>query len=206
VIFLSPSVRVVLRFLWFFLTRLLICGIVVGLVALAFFAALDYMSIQTLVKDGLQVRAEVVIKNEDPSLLSKVFSKNFLEQDTLLKSTAYEPFDVSSYDYNADIGLALVLPWQKTVTIRVTEEVSDIEAELYDEPEDKETADMAAPYWDNGIYNVTLTRYEDSWRIISMDLVEMLPKPTPTPAPSVTPTPSPTPSPTPQDPEDIIED
>lgn len=203
---MSPSVRVVLRFLWFFLTRLLICGLVVGLVALAFFAALDYMSIQTLVKDGLQVRAEVVIKGEDPSLLSKVFSKSFLEQDTLLNSTAYQPFDVSSYDYKANIGLSLVLPWQSTVSLRVTEEVSDIEAELHSEPEDEEITDIAVPYWDNGVYNLTLKRYEDSWRIVSMDLVEMLPKPTPTAAPSATPSPSPTPSPTPEDPEDIIED
>ncbi len=203
---MSPSVRVVLRFLWFLLTRLLICGLVVGLIALAFFAALDYMSIQTLVKDGFQVRAEVVIKDEDPSLLSKVFSKSFLEQDTLLNSTAYKSFDVSGYDYKADIGLSLVLPWQNTVTLRVTEEVSDIKAELREEPEDEEVIDIAVPYWDNGIYNVTLTRYEDSWRIVSMELVEMLPKPTPTAAPSVTASPSPTPSPTPEDPEDIIED
>lgn len=203
---MSPSVRVVLRFLWFFLTRLLICGLVVALIALAFFAAMDYMSIQTLVKDGLQVRAEVVIKEEDPSMLSKVFSKSFLEQDTLLNSTAYEAFNVSSYDYKADIGMALVLPWQKTVTLRVTEEVSGIAAELFDEPEDEKTLDISVPYWDNGIYNVTVTRYEDSWRIVSMDIVEMLPKPTPTPAPSVTTTPSPSPSPTPENPEDIIED
>jgi hypothetical protein len=203
---LSPSVKVVLRFLWFFLTRLVICGLIVGLVALAFFAAMDYMSIQTLVKDGLQARAEVVIKEEDPSLLSKVFSRSFLEQDALLKSTAYQPFNVSDYDYKAEIGMALVLPWQNSVTLRVTEEVTDIDAELYETSEEEETTDTALPYWDNGIYDVKLTRYEDSWRIVSMELVELLPKPTPTPEPSVTPTPSPTPSPTPENPEDIIED
>ncbi len=203
---MSPSVRVVLRFLWFFFTRLLICGVVVGLVALAFFSAMDYMSIQTLVKDGLQVRADVVIKGEDPSLLSKVYSKSFLEQDALLKSTTYQPFDVSSYDYHADIGLALVFPWQKTVTLSVTEVVSDINAELYDEPGNEESTHLTAPYWNNGIYSVTVTRYEDSWRIVSMDLVEMLPKPTPAPAPSATSTPTSTLTPTPQDPEDIIED
>lgn len=203
---MSPSIKVVLRFLWFFLTRLLICGLIVGLVALAFFAAMDYMSIQTLVKDGLQVRAEVVIKGEDPSLLSKVFSRSFLEQDTLLKSTAYQPYDVADYDYKADIGMALVLPWQNAVTLRVTEEVSNIDAELYELPEEAEATDTAVPYWDNGIYNVKLARYEDSWRIVSMELLELLPKPSPTPEPSVTPTPSPTPSPTPENPEDIIED
>ena len=202
---MSPSVRVVFRFLWFFLTRLLICGLVVGLVVLAFFAAMDYMNIQTLVKDGLQVRADVVIKDDDPSLLSKVFAKSFLEQDTLLKSTAYQPFDVSDYDYKSDVGFALVLPWQNTAVIRVTEKVSDIKAEL-NAPEDDQTTEATVPLWDNGVYDVTVTRYEDNWRIVSMKLVEMLPQPSPTPAPSVTATPEPTPTPSPENPEDIIED
>ncbi len=202
---MSPSVRVVLRFLWFFLTRLLICGLVVGLVVLSFFAAMDYMTIQTMVKDGLQTRADVVIKDDDPSLLSKVFSKNFLEQDTLLNSSAYKSFDVSDYDYKSDIGFALVLPWQGTVTLRVTEKVTDIKAELFAD-EKGEAAPTSAPLWDNGIYDVSVTRYEDSWRIVSMKLVEMLPQPSPTPPPSATATPSPTPSPTPVNPEEIIED
>lgn len=206
---MSPSVRVVLRFLWFFLTRLLICGLIVGLVALAFFAAMDYMNIQTLVKDGLQVRADVVIKSNDPSndpsLVSKVFSKSFIEQDTLLKSTVYQPFDVSEYDYKSDVGFALVLPWQNTVTIRVTEKVTDIIAELY-ATEEEQSEQATAPLWDNGIYDVTVTRYEDNWRIVSMELVEMLPQPSPTPLPSTTATPEPTPSPSPENPEEIIED
>ncbi len=202
---MSPSFRVVLRFLWFFLTRLLICSLVVGLVVLAFFAAMDYMNVQTLVKDGLQVRADVVLTGDDPSLLSKVFSKSFLEQDTLLKSTAYQPFDVSDYDYKSDVGFALVLPWQSTVTIRVTEKVTDIKAELYATEEDQ-AVQASAPLWDNGIYDVTVTRYEDNWRIVSMELVEMLPQPSPTPAPNLSATPEPSPSPTAENPEEIIED
>lgn len=204
---MSPSVRVVLRFLWFFLTRLLICGIIIGLIALAFFAAMDYMNIQTLVKDGLKARSEAVIMGDDPSLLSKVFSKSFLEQDTLLKSTEYQQYIVSDFDYESNVSFALVLPWQNTATVRVTEEVSDIDAELYTtDGSDDTIADETAPYWDNGIYDITLTRYEDNWRIVSMTLVEMLPQPTATPAPSISATPVATPTPLPENPEEIIED
>lgn len=202
---MSPSVRVVLRFLWFFLTRLLICGLVVGLVVIAFFTAMDYMNIQTLVKDGLQVRADVVIKGDNLSQLSKVFSKSFLEQDTLLRSTAYLPYDVSGYDYKSDIGFALVLPWENTATVRVTETVTDIKAELF-ATEENQDAQAVAPLWDNGVYDVTVMRYEDNWRIVSMRLVEMLPQPSPTPAPSASATPEPSPSPTAENPQEIIED
>jgi hypothetical protein len=164
------------------------------------------MNIQTLVKDGLAVRADVVLSDDDdPTLLSKVFAKSFLEQDTLLRSTAYQPFDVSEFDYKSDVGFALVLPWQSTVTIRVTEKVTDIQAELYATEEDQPTQ-LTVPSWDNGIYDVTVTRYEDNWRIVSMTLVEMLPQPTLTPSPSVTATPELSPTPSAENPDEIIED
>ncbi len=205
---MSPSLKVFLRFLWFIVSRLLIWGAVVGLVVLAFFAAMDYMNIQTLVKDGLQVRAQVVIEKEDPTLLSKVFSKNFLEKDELLKSTAYQPYKVSDFDYKASVGFALIMPWQKSVTLRVTEEVTGIDAEIYTASEENTELSPTPPEWDNAVYDVTIIRYEDNWRIVGMELMELLPKPTPSPSPSpsATATPTPTPTVTELDPEEIIED
>lgn len=203
---MSPSLNVFLRFLWYIVSRLLIWGAVIGLVALAFFAAMDYMNIQTLVKDGLHVRAGVVIQNEDPTLLSKVFSKSFLEKDDLLKSTAYQHYDVKNFDYKADVGFALILPWNNSVTLRVTEEVTGINADVYAASKNTEDVSDAPPQWDNAVYDLTVTRFEDNWRIVGMELVELLPKPTP--SPTKTPSESPTPSPTEEiiNPEDIIED
>ena len=203
---MSPTLMVVMRFLWFLFSRLLLAGCIVALVLLSFNAAMDYMNVQVLTKDGLQLRADVVIKGEDPTPMAKVFSKNFLEQDTLLNSTVYRPYRVSSYDHHADVSFSLIMPWHNTVTLRVTEEVKNIKAELYLMSETDEELPETPPYWDNAIYDIKLMRYEDNWRIVSLELVELLPKPSPTPSPSPSPTPSPTPEDEPVDPQDIIED
>ncbi|MGI5849389.1 MAG: hypothetical protein ACOX8Q_04925 [Christensenellales bacterium] len=177
---MSTTLTVVLKFLWYLFSRLLIWAVAIGFVVLAFFMAMDYMNTQTLTKDGLQVRAQVVLKGGDPTTLSKIFSKNFLENDKMLDSNVYQQFKVSDFDYRADIGFTLIFPWQKIVTLHVTEEVSNIVADAYSS--ENNDINETVPQWKNAIYNITLIRYEDNWRITSMDLLELLPEPTPSPS------------------------
>ncbi len=187
---MSNGALLTFRFLWYLLSRLLVGAAIVGLVVLSFFIAMDYMTVQTLVKDGLHARADAILTDSDTSTLSKVFSKGFLESDALLSTNAYDPYDVSSYNYSADVGFTLIFPWNRTVKLRVTEEVTGIRADLYATTDT--TLSETPPAWVNAVYEVTLVRYEDSWRVVQMDQLEVLPSP----SPSVTPTPSPAPSPT----------
>lgn len=177
---MPPAMNVVLKFLWYLFSRLVIWGTAAGLVLLAFFMAMDYMNASTLMKDGMNVRAEAIIKGSDPTTLAKVFSKSFIENDEMLKSTAYQRFRISDFDYSADTEIALIFPWQSTVTLRVTEKVTDIVA-LPTSGED-ESEDETPPDWKNAVYDVQLVRVEDSWRIVSMKLVKVLPAPTPLPS------------------------
>ncbi len=188
---MSSSAMVVLRFVWYLLSRLLIGTVIVGLVVLSFFVAMDYMNVQTLVKDGLHVRADVVLTNSDTTTLSKVFSKSFLESDLLLASDIYDPYDVSSYNYSAEVGFSLIFPWSDTVTVRVTEQVTGIKADLYATTDT--SISETPPAWVNAVYDVTLVRYEKNWRVIEMKQLEVLPQPSPSPTPSPSPSPSATP-------------
>ena len=186
---MSNGAMLTLRFIWYLLSRLLVGAAIVGLIALSFFVAMDYMNVQTLVKDGLHVRADVILTDSDTSTLSKVFSKSFLESDALLSTNAYDPYDVSRYNYSAEVGFAVIFPWNKTITVRVTEEVTGIHADLYATTDT--TLSETPPAWVNAVYDVTLVRYEGNWRIVQMEQIEVLPSP----SPSVTPTPSPSPTP-----------
>ena len=192
---LSSSAMVVLRFVWYLLSRLLIGAVIVGLVVLSFFIAMDYMNVQTLVKDGLHVRADAVLTDSDTTMLSKVFSKSFLESDALLASDIYQPYDVSDYNYSAEVGFVLIFPWSHTVTVRVTEKVTGIKADLYATTDT--SISETPPAWTNAVYDVTLVRYENNWRIMSMVQIEVLPAPSPSPTPTAVPAPSPTPAATP---------
>lgn len=174
--------NIVLRFIWYLFSRLLIWAVAIGLVILSFFMAMDYMNVNILTKDGFQERAAVIIEGDEPTMLSKVFSKGFLEQDSLLNSDIYQQYNVSDYDYSSTIGFSLVYPWQDNVTLQVTEEVTNIDAEVYAATETEAVA--VVPQWINAIYKVTLVRYEDNWRIVSMDTIELLPTPTASPSSS----------------------
>lgn len=187
---MSAGATVALRFIWYLISRLLVGAAIVALVVLSFFAAMDYMNVQTLVKDGLHVRADVVLTGSDTTTLSKVFSKSFLESDSLLHSNPYQPYDVSGYNYNADVDFALIFPWNNTVTVEVTEEVTGIRGDLYATSDT--TLSETPPLWVNAVYNITLVRYEENWRIVNMEQVKVLPAPTPSPSPSPLPSPSPT--------------
>ncbi len=180
VIELSPSLNVVLKFLWYLFSRLVIWGAAAGLVLLAFFMAMDYMNASVLTKDGFNVRAEVVIKGSDPTTLAKVFSKSFLENDEMLKSRVYQDFKISDFDYSADTEFVFVFPWQNAVTLRLTEKVTNITGQPLSGSELE--ADAKPPEWQNAVYDVQIVRYEESWRIVSMKLIEVLPAPTPRPA------------------------
>jgi len=166
-----------LRFLWYLLSRILIWGAAASLVIFAFFMAMDYMNASTLTKDGMQLRAQVVIKGSDPSTLTKVFSKTYLQTDTLLNSSVYRQYRVSAFNYSADCDFAFVFPWQNTVTLRMTEKVSNIQAQTTPDPDSGLPENP--PDWKNAVYDIKLARQEGSWRIISIETVEILPAPSP---------------------------
>lgn len=170
------------KFMWYFLSRVLIWAAAVALVVLAFFMAMDYMNASILTKDGLQVRAQVVIEGSDPSTLTKVFSKTFLENDTLINSDVYRPYKVSDFDYSAESDIVLIFPWQSNVTLRVTEKVSNMSAQVT--PDEDSGLPANPPAWENAVYDIKLVRYEGSWRIVSMTKIETLPYSTPIPSPT----------------------
>lgn len=188
---MPPKLTLVLRFLWYLFSRILIWAVAAALIVLSFFAAMDYMNVQILVKDGLQLRAKVIIQGEDPTALSKVFSRNFLEQDALLSSNVYRSYSIKNVDYNAKVGFQLIMPWQNAVELTVTEEIKRIDGTLAGGAEKSSTLSETPPPWQNAVYRVRLVRYEDNWRIVSMTQVKALPSPTPSPTPKPAPTATP---------------
>ena len=209
---MPPKLSIALRFLWYLFSRILIWAVAAVLVVLSFFAAMDYMNVQILVKDGLQLRAKVIIQGDDPTALSRVFSRSFLEQDELLSSNVYRSYSIKNVDYSAKVDFQLILPWQTAVELNVTEEIKRIDGTLAGGAEKSSTLSETPPPWQNAVYRVRLVRYEDNWRIVSMTQVEALPSPTPSPTPTPTPTTTPraTIVPTPDldsaEPAEVIED
>jgi len=174
------------RFFRYLAGRLVLLGIAVGLVILAFFVCMDYMNINVLVRDGFYKRAATIIMEEDPSVLVKVFTKSFIDKDTLLKSRTYADYVVRGFNHKVDVDFRIIFPWDNVVEVTMTEKISYIDGELPEEsiPEGATGVDTAPPEWQDGRYKLTLVRAESVWKIAGMELVEALPKPEPSPSPS----------------------
>jgi len=181
---LPNYMKYILRFTGYFFTRLVILAVVAGLIVLAFFIAMDYMSVNVLVKDALEKRAEYIIrKTGDQSALIKTFSKSFLAQDTLLYSDTYADYVVRGFNQEVETGFVMVFPWDDTVHLSVTERILTINGELREEltPEGATEEEISPPPWQDGRYIVTLERSEDNWLITDMERIEKIEKPAPSP-------------------------
>jgi len=176
---LSDGMIKLLRFAWYLISRLFVWVAIVPLILLSFFAAMDYMNVRILTSDGLEVRAGVIISGDDPTPLSKVFSKRFLENDAMLNSEVYRAYIVSDFDYDLTIPLAFIMPWKDSVVLRITEEVNNIDAKIYASAENTANIEDTPPAWKNATYDLTLVRYENNWRITDMQIIETEPEDSP---------------------------
>lgn len=164
------------RFFKYLLSRIIILGIAAFFVVIAFFVCMDYMNVNILIRDGFYKRAATIMHiNDDPSILVKVFTKSFIDKDTLLSSHEYDDYIVRGFNHKLDVDFKLIFPWDRYIQIDITEKISDIDGELPSEEEGAKS--IQPPPWQDALYRLTLARDEDNWRITGMELLEKLPKP-----------------------------
>jgi len=166
----------ILRFLFYLIGKFLVLLIVAVLLLLSFLAAKDYMNINVLISDGLTERANVILKDEDAINIYQIFDEEYIKTDAELFGDTYDPYIIRSFIQDIDINFKLIMPWRDRVTVKVSEEISHIDGEI---PTDQRTDEMTEqdiypPDWDNAFYDVTLERYETSWKIVDMEKIEDL--------------------------------
>lgn len=176
----------VLLSLIYIIGRIVIYGLIVLSVILAYSVGRDYMGVRVIIKDALNKRASIVIKEEESDILPKVFTGNFLENDLLLNSSTYNDYSIRDFIYLSSTDFILIFPWQDSVTVISTEQIPYINGELKDNPENDENVNTVPPEWQDGKYKISLIRQDNSWKIDKMELIEVLPKALPlSPSPSV---------------------
>ena len=178
------------RSIWYILRTLLI---VVGIVALClgvFIEGMHVSNLYILVTEGMDARAEVILKNGSPHELTKYFTDEFLSQDNALYAGGYEGFTVTSYDYRLDVKGFFVLPWSVRATMTVDERLAALNAAADDVPDGTEPPEL--PKWEAGRYQVLFVKKGSRWYVNGITLLEKNPaaKVKPTPDLSLLPTPS----------------
>lgn len=174
------------RLVWYVASRLLIACLVLGMMVVAFYYAMNTTNIYVVLKDGMARRAQVVMMEEEASELTKYFLPSFLERDAALLATQqgnspYKDYNIRGIDHRLEMDFMWVWPWDESVKVDITEQIPRIDGRIRG---DRAEAAVAArgenavypPSWQSAKYRAVLTKENGQWRIKSLALIENLSK------------------------------
>ena len=119
------------RLLWFVATRLAAISVIVGLLVLVFYLAMNTANIYLLLSDGMKLRTEVILTREDAEELTSFFTDEFLINDETLaiglsQQSPYVDYNVDSFNYEMTMEWMWAWPWENTATATIVERVPRI--------------------------------------------------------------------------------
>lgn len=173
------------RLIWHIASRLLIVTVVLGMMVIGFYYAMNMANMQVVLKDGMARRAQVVMMQEDASELSKFFQQSFLARDQVVQDTLnglspYRDYNVRGIDHRLEMGFTWVWPWDSTARVEIVERIPRIDGRVKGA---KAEAYIAAygedaiypPGWVSARYQVYMVKENGRWHIRSLTLLETLP-------------------------------
>ena len=152
--------NIFMRFVLYFIRKLTAAVVIIVLIMFAAFMGYDYANIYVNVKEGISQRAEVILKEGDYTILSKFYTQDYLEKDSMLSDNPYVSFIVTNYNTRVKIKKINVWPWNDVAKVVIEEVVKDINAA----PKDSEEESLAIPQWENGEKLVVMKK-NGRWRI-----------------------------------------
>ncbi|MBQ8557081.1 MAG: hypothetical protein IJ438_14610 [Clostridia bacterium] len=172
------------RLIWHIASRLLIVTVVLGLMVVSFYYAMNMSNMYVVLKDGMARRAQVVMMQEDVSELSKYFQQSFIERDTAVVNTVngyspYQDYTVRGIDHRLEMGFAWVWPWDSSVRVDITERIPRIDGRVKGAKAEQYIAQYGddaiyPPEWTSARYRATLVKENGQWRIRTLTLLEEL--------------------------------
>jgi len=172
------------RLIWHIASRLLIVTLVLGMMVVSFYYAMNMTNMYVVLKDGMARRAQVVMMQEDVSELTKFFQTSFLSRDTVVQDvlngvSPYRDYNVRGIDHRLEMGFTWVWPWDNTARVDIVERIPRIDgrvkgtkAEEY--IEEYGDAAIYPPKWSSARYRVQLVKENGQWHIRSLTLLEVL--------------------------------
>ena len=159
------------RLVWFIASRLLAILLVLGVLSVTFYFAMNAMNIYIIIKDGMARRAQVVMMDEPVSSLDNYFFSSWIARDELLiaaqnDTDPYQKSSVTGFDHRVSLEWVWCWPWEDTARATITERIPAIDG--------KSSAEGGVPRWQNGRYGIILSRDSGNWKIRTITLLEWL--------------------------------
>lgn len=178
------------RLLWFVATRLVMISVIVGLLTLVFYLAMNTANIYLMLSDGMKLRAEVILTRDNAEEMPSFFTDEFLLSDETLaiglsEQSPYVDYKISSFNYEMSMEWMWAWPWENTATATIVEKVPRIVGSVRSSSRSLVTAGTISatpPSWYGGRYVVTLTRTDGRWKISGLTQTQLIIEPTAVPA------------------------
>ncbi len=188
--------KYVRRFLWFFASKLVIFSLIVSVLVLAFYMAMNASNIYILLSDGMKARTNVILTRENPEYLNNFFRADFLESDEALliglsAQSPYINYNITDFEDSMTMEWIWSWPWEDTAQATIVYRVPVIRGSVVSGKSalvSNGTLSSSPPAWQGGRYQMTLYRVNGQWKIAGMRQTQIILDPTPTPAPTLTPT------------------
>ena len=178
------------RLLWFVATRLVMISVIVGLLTLVFYLAMNTANIYLLLSDGMKLRTEVILTRDNAEEMTSFFTDEFLLSDETLAiglsdQSPYVDYRIDTFNYEMTMEWMWAWPWDNTATATIVEKVPRIVGSVRSSSKSLVTAGTITqnpPPWYGGRYTVTLQRINGQWKIAGLHQTQLIIEPTPVPA------------------------
>jgi len=185
----SPSKNIGVRigkFVLYIAGKLLICGAVVLLISFSFHTAENSSQVFMMARDAFSLRTSVIlspIDNKDTSLLSGLFTEEYLEKSGLATQTTNSSYTIKSYDQRTDVTVTVIFSWQNTAKVRVKNVVQDISAAISTSALQINEVDQ---FIESGVYILDVVKDTDgNWKVNDIVLEEEITPDSVYPVPTV---------------------
>lgn len=172
------------RLIWYAASRLMLLTLVLGMMVVAFYYAMNATNIYIVLKDGMAYRAQVIMMDEDASDLSRYFQQSFLERDSALIAhqqgqSPYKDYNVRGLDHRLSMEFTWVWPWDESARVVITERIPRIDGRAKGSTAEALVAAggneaLYPPKWQSAKYRATLARENGQWHIKGLTLLEAL--------------------------------
>lgn len=168
----SNPLGTIRRVIWYALRVVLVISAVLGLCFAVFTEAMYVGDIYIVVREGMPLRADAILKQGAVSDLTQYFTEDFLNGDYMLYAGTYSGYTIESYDYDYEFKSIRVLPWGKTAGITYIERIPTIVGT----PESEAEEGSELPPWTPVRYSISLSKVEGRWLISGLDILEENPQ------------------------------
>ncbi|MBN1777352.1 MAG: hypothetical protein JW811_04445 [Clostridiales bacterium] len=173
------------HFVWYLASRLFILLALLGFAVVTFYYAMNATNISVILKDGMALRAQVIMMDEDEAELTKYFQTNYLQRDeNLLQAlegeSPYTIYLIRGIDHRLQLTWMWCWPWDTTAKAEFIERIPRIDGRinrLYEETAISlygENNYESPPRWQSARYTATLVKENDQWKIRSIQVKELL--------------------------------